>query len=378
MKKLAIALTTAALISSISTTAAFADEHHDNGQHHDSGQHNDNGEHNDNGKHKGWYKDEVDFSDLDDFDWAKTAVTSLAKKGIIQGVDKHHFNPGGSLTRAEFSTLMSQYFALKPANPNQEDYVDVHKNDWFFSQVEATKDYMTKWTTSNGSYAFMPNKTMNRMDTAVSLVEILVHQGSLQLVSQAEADQILSQYADASSIPSSLRIHVATAIKAQVMKGVGSHKFNPLGTLNRAQAAQLLYNLQIQVEVPPAGTGSKEESTEIPPNAGSNNGSAQGTNPAANSILGVGITNTSTDANGNIHLNVHVTTTGVNTNTAVGVELVNQNGDSLNPAVVQSGTINNNDATVDLALPAGLSKGTYKLKVTVGSAVNQDTSYTKQ
>lgn len=446
------------------------------------GTHNNNKYNNTNQRNqpKNVMNNEMNFNDLGNFGWAKNAIQQLANRGIIKGTGNGQFNPGGNVTRAELSVLLSQYFGLTPTNQNQQDYADVQPSDWFYNQVEATKDYMTKFTNPNGGYAFNPNQSMNRAETAVTLVEILMKQGTLQLVSSDQADQILSQYQDANLIPSSLRVYVATAVQAHLMNGVSQNTFDPQGILNRAQIATLLYNLQGQVTSQPVNNDSTSGSTnEVPSsdtNTGTtNSGSTQDTTPpvvtnltqtssvaigqnvyaqsnelgtiylvpnngttlttkaaldnlvnagtatatsvtqvnssiaiptsnlsagnysiyavdpygnlsiastgiqlVSNTINNVTIANTYTDANSNTHLNVQVTTAGVSDNTPVTVELVNQDGTPLNPIVTQAGTINSNNGTVDLALPSGLSKGTYSLKVTVGSSVNQSTTYTQQ
>lgn len=266
MRKTAIGLTAFSLIASLSAVPALA-EKDDHGQH-------------DNGKHLGWYKQQysVSFDDIDgDFSWAKDAIQQLAKEGIVHGVDAKHFQPNGQLTRAQFAALVSNYFSLQPANSNQEDFQDVHVGDWYFKAVEASKDYMTMFTNVSGGYDFKPNLPINRAEAAVTLVQVLLKQNAIQLVSADQANQILSGYTDANLIPQQLRIHVATAIQAGLMKGIGANRFDPLTTLNRAQAAALLYRLQNQLQIPPIDSNGNPV-TEVPPGTPSSNpGSTNGT-----------------------------------------------------------------------------------------------------
>jgi hypothetical protein len=263
-RKLAVALTSLALVSSMGASAFASDNAHDNGL------------------HIGLVKQQVtkqvllsnqttfQFQDVSiEFGWAKNAIQKLSDEGIIKGFDKHHFQPTGKITRAQFASLLSRYFDLKPAADAGQDYKDVAKNTWFFNDVEAAKDYMTKFTDLQGGYDFKPDQPMTRAEAAVSLVQILVKENAVQLVSADQANQILSGFKDANAIPVNLRIHVATAIQNKVLQGEGNHRFNPNGTLNRAQAATLLFNLQTNVEVPPAGlttSTTTTTTTETTPN----------------------------------------------------------------------------------------------------------------
>jgi hypothetical protein len=234
-------------------------------------------EHGDRGNHNGWYKHQrgdeqqqygeqqqynvqqqsynVSFDDIgQNFQWAQEAINKLTGEGIFRGMGQNHFQPEGKLNRAQFAAIISRYFSLQPANSNQQDFQDVQVGDWDYNVIEASKDYMTAFANMNGGYDFRPNQAINRAEAAVSLVELLIKQNAVQLVTADQANQILSVYSDADLIPAQLRIHVATAIQAGVIKGVGTDRFDPLSTLNRAQAATLLYRLQTQLEVPPGGT----------------------------------------------------------------------------------------------------------------------------
>ncbi|HJV44357.1 MAG TPA: S-layer homology domain-containing protein [Bacillota bacterium] len=253
-KKWMTSLLALSLVSSFSTAPVLADGFH--------------GKKHDNGNHYGWYKQQkVSFEDIDDgFSWAKQAIEKLAEEGIIRGMDDHHFQPAGKLNRAQFAVLVSRFFTLQASDTTHEDFLDVHNGDWYFKDVEAAKDYMT-WFTVDGGYDFLPNQAINRAEAAVTLVQLLIKQNSIQLVSQDEANQILSVYEDANLIPQNLRIHVATAVKAGVIKGVAADRFDPLSTLNRAQAATLLYRLQTDVTNPSTG----EPIEVVPGSAGSTN-----------------------------------------------------------------------------------------------------------
>jgi hypothetical protein len=236
-KKWTLSVLALSLVGSLSAAPAFAAGH---------------GEQHNKGNHYGWYKQQVTFQDIDNgFSWAQQAIQQLSSEGVFRGVDSTHFQPAGTLNRAQFAVLVSRYFGLQPANGTQEDFRDVHAGDWYFNDIEAAKDYMTMFVDTQGGYDFNPNQPINRAEAAVTLVQALLKKNEVQLVTPDQANQILSVYSDASLIPQNLRVHVATAVQAGVIKGVALDRFDPLSTLNRAQAATLLYRLQSQLQVLP-------------------------------------------------------------------------------------------------------------------------------
>ena len=452
LRKWGISLTALTLVTGLSAGSAFADSEHG---------------HHDNGNHNGWYKQVQSFQGFDDIDeeysWAQNAIQKLAEEGIIHGIDAHHFQPGGKLNRAQFAALLTQYFSLQPTNSNQQDFKDVHIGDWDFTAIEASKDYMTMFTDIGGGYDFKPLLPINRSEAAVTLVQLLIKENAVQLVSADQANQILSTYKDANLIPQNLRIHVATAIQAGVLKGVGHNRFDPLSTLNRAQAATLLYNLQTQLQVPPTNSDDNGTSTEVTPGTPSTNpgttslsvsyqsssydvpvgtsvyvssnelGSVYlipssyaaptsvnaldtyinqnigtktsvtqvNTSVALNTtnlatgdysvyatdangslvklgntvhivaaqptVSAVQLQSKTTDNTGNIQLTVDIQTANTVNSTQAKVELVNNDGTSLNPSITAQATINNNTGNATLEIPASLQAGNYKVKVTVGS-----------
>ncbi|GIM48491.1 hypothetical protein DNHGIG_40400 [Collibacillus ludicampi] len=345
-RKIAATLSSLALIAGLSSPA-FADDH---------------------GHHRGHFKENDDmkaysfnFDDVDgNYGWARQAIAKLASQGIISGIDKHHFQPGGTITRAQFATLLSRYFHLQAANGTQQDFQDVSNSDWFFPYVEAAKDYMTAFTDPNGQYYFQPDRPVNRAEAAVTLVRILQNENRVQLVSNDQANTILSSYQDAGSIPVNLRAYVATAIQSGVMIGVSPDRFDPLSNLNRAQVAALFYNIENQLEVPPVSSGTTGLTEVVP---GSNITTTTSTITQTGTASGAAIYLNGTKISGTNSLSV-----SANIPVHLLVEPVDANG---NPVVVNTtttyylsdnggnGTFRQDGNTVSYVLiPAG-SSGVY-------------------
>lgn len=74
------------------------------------------------------------FSDVNKDDWFYNNVVSLSEKGIINGYEDGSFKPSESITRAEFSSVLSK-FIFGSENILTNIYLDLDKNDWFYNDM---------------------------------------------------------------------------------------------------------------------------------------------------------------------------------------------------------------------------------------------------
>ncbi len=77
------------------------------------------------------------FRDLAGYDWAKDAIESLAKDGVIKGTSADTFEPGCDITRADFALLVMRALHLEaePAEP----FADVKPSDYFAEELAVAK-----------------------------------------------------------------------------------------------------------------------------------------------------------------------------------------------------------------------------------------------
>ena len=74
--------------------------------------------------------DPASFEDVSADDWFYDAVCAIAESGIMIGKDETHFDPNGSLTRAEWVTLLYRV-AGSPAVDEQCTFTDVPAGRYF-------------------------------------------------------------------------------------------------------------------------------------------------------------------------------------------------------------------------------------------------------
>jgi len=175
------------------------------------------------------------FKDVNENHWAYKYIKWMLERGIIDGVGNNMFNPGGTVTRAQFAKMMVNTLNLQLYSPETPTFSDVKKGSWEYKYVESAKNYLTYYKQSN---TFKPSENAVREDMAVALVKALGYD-------EEKADMsLLDKFADANSISPALRKYVALSVEYGLVTGKyenGKLVFAPMGNLTRAEAAALLY-----------------------------------------------------------------------------------------------------------------------------------------
>ncbi len=187
---------------------------------------------------KGASKDKSrSFKDVPKGFWAYDDIMWMLDRNIIDGIGDDLFSPNSTVTRSQFAKMMVNTLNLQRYSPDTPSFLDVKKNSWEYSYVEAAKPYLTGFRTSSGDY-FKPLQAAVREDMAVALVVALGYHN------ETVDESILNRFADADQINPNLRKHVALSVKHGLIEGTLQNNktlFDPLGNLTRAQAAKLLY-----------------------------------------------------------------------------------------------------------------------------------------
>lgn len=180
------------------------------------------------------------FKDVAKEHWAYNAIFNLCNRGIIVGYEDNSFRPNELVTRSQFAVMLANTLKLT-AKGKTQTFKDVPVNSWDYNAVEAAKSYLTGYRTSKGELYFNGSKSAVREDMAVALVK------ALDLKVLSDDDELEEIFEDYGSISKNLRDFVYTAYKEQIMIG-SNGKFNPQGSLTRAEAAALLNNVINKLE----------------------------------------------------------------------------------------------------------------------------------
>lgn len=244
----------------------------------------------------------VTFTDTNN-NWASNDINSMAQMNVMTGYNDNMFHPDAWVTRAEFGNMELRVLGL-PSNkisviPNLQN---VTRNSYNFSTIDNQQ-----WLSAYPTGVFRPENPVRRVEVLSALAGAL----NKPLVSQAEANQILSQYSDAASIPASQRQQVATAIKYNLFAidpQFGSNVIDPLRPVTRAELASMLSDLNQNRDIAIVQNGQLVSSNVAGANMGVNVGPV-----GANANLGVGTTGAGTG------VGVNVGPVGANVGAGVGV-----------------------------------------------------------
>ena len=171
------------------------------------------------------------FSDLNNGHYAYTAITSLLAQGIVSGVGDGRFEPDRPLRREEFAKLIVNAFGIESGY--SADFTDVDPDAWYYDCVSACCGIGV--IRGYSETLFGTGDPITREDACVMLYRLL------GAVSDTEYKP---DYADRGQISGYASEAVDALSGAGVINGLDNGCFEPKGTLTRAQAAVILYNIQ--------------------------------------------------------------------------------------------------------------------------------------
>jgi hypothetical protein len=180
----------------------------------------------------------VNFSDVPQNLWARPYIETLATQGIVTGFPDGTFKPGGSITRAEYATLLQKAFEQNPKSkvPN---YKDVSANFWALPAIQET--VATGFLLGYPGNIFRPNQPITRVQAIVALAN------GLGLNSTNATSEALKTYQDANGIPNYAQAPVSAATKAGlVVNYPNPNILNPNRNASRAEVAALVYQALVQ------------------------------------------------------------------------------------------------------------------------------------
>lgn len=174
------------------------------------------------------------FSDVPEKHWAHTAIMDMTEKGMFKGTSHAvngvgTFSPDAPMSRAAFVTVMVRYLypnEIQSATAGQkwwEPYAAVAKAHGLIADGELTD----------------MDGAMLRQEMAVVLVRAAEQQGeSVSLLVNTK------HIADYGKIESTYRTYVRKCFTLGLIAGIDKKgTFAPLGEMNRAQAATVIYRL---------------------------------------------------------------------------------------------------------------------------------------
>ena len=176
----------------------------------------------------------VDFKDVSTGQWYAQAIEFIAARGITSGIGNGKYGPGNIVTRGQFIKMLCDAYGIAPVNGG-DNFKDAG-NTWYTPYLAAAKQ--AGISSGTGNNLFAPENVITRQEmfvliynTAKMLNELPVGQG-----------KNLSDFKDVVKIDRWAVEAIEYFVKNGAVSGANGN-IDPRGNADRAQMAQMFYNL---------------------------------------------------------------------------------------------------------------------------------------
>lgn len=171
------------------------------------------------------------YNDVSNEYWAYEYIKSLTDNGILNGDDDGFFRPDDSITRAEFTAMITRLCGGSAGGLTSE-FLDVGADEWYSGYIA--------WAAQNGIVSgvgnnrFEPNSAITREDMCV----MIVRSREFKKIKKADAREI-DKYADDLEISDYSREFVYTLAIEGVINGYEDGTFKPKQNAARSEASKI-------------------------------------------------------------------------------------------------------------------------------------------
>lgn len=175
------------------------------------------------------------FTDFQYKSWYAADVDKAVALGFFDGVGNNKFNPGGSITRAQFvkvlASLSGEDLSGYEFGGDIPAFSDVPENAYYYHHLA--------WAVSNGVVSpaekFNPSQTLPREQMCVMLDRYLTNVLGVYDIDISDVDK----FADDHKISSWAKDAVYRIRALGIVNGVGNNYFDPKGTTQRSSASKV-------------------------------------------------------------------------------------------------------------------------------------------
>lgn len=188
------------------------------------------------------------YSDVPIDHWAYGDILRASSLGIVSGVGGDRFNPDGTVTNAEFATMVTRAFYpgvvdgyVKYFGEPETWWVPYVESAYAKCLLDGTEVLVPR---NSGNYAWddTVTKPISRYDMAQVMYNTIAEEETT-MPTDAQISQAQSAIADWSAIPAEYQTAVATCFAAGLLSGTGNGNFSGDFDMTRGQAAAVLCRL---------------------------------------------------------------------------------------------------------------------------------------
>lgn len=187
------------------------------------------------------------FTDMPDTHWAHEAVSMLAAKGVVNGINEQYFAPDEAVTRADFIVMLMRALGLTADMESSSElaagtFTDVSTAAYYYEAVTAAQQLGI----INGypSGEFKPEQEVERQEMFVMAYKAVEKVAELKL-NLVKDNTALASYSDASKVANYAKAILATLVKHDIIQGYND-KLDARSATTRAEAAVFIERLVFQ------------------------------------------------------------------------------------------------------------------------------------
>ena len=173
---------------------------------------------------------DTDFTDLDNYGWAKDAVLNLSQRGVVRGISSTCFGPDLNIRRGDFMLMLARAYNL--AAEADGNFQDVPAGSYYYDAIAAARTLGI--AQGDGSF-FKPDSSITRQEAMALIYRTLKITG--HGISSGSTD--LSGFTDAGQVAGWAEESVRALTGAGIIQG-SDNQLNPLDSLTRAEMAVIL------------------------------------------------------------------------------------------------------------------------------------------
>lgn len=184
------------------------------------------------------------FTDVPQSHWANEAVGYVYENDLMNGVSATMFQPGGSLTRAMFVTILGRMAGAEEES-GESGFADVPAGRWYSAYVAWAAGEGIVDGTGNG--CFSPNSPVTREQMATMIARYVDSAG----LTLPETGDPAAPFTDRNAVSDWAEAGVELMRQTGILAGYEDGTFQPQRTANRAEAATIFMRLEQTVNASP-------------------------------------------------------------------------------------------------------------------------------
>lgn len=175
--------------------------------------------------------------------WANDAINRASNRLIVFGESEEHFGASTQISRAQFVSIVVRGLELLPQDDVKLTFEDVEHQSQYVEDIAIA--FALGLVNGKQPGKFDPEGAISRQEMAVVLHRAMVL--TQDVSSQVEVD-VLNHFNDQELFSAYAKDAIGYVFSQNIMKGVSASRFDPYGTVTKAQAVVAIMRLLDHIE----------------------------------------------------------------------------------------------------------------------------------